>query len=104
MICGNALEQDYSTGTVFYLYLVPRGLRIILPILKSIGRPLRVITYMAPFPEEEKPIRQIKCTNEAHPDAQWPLYLYHINNLSSSATTTQPADGSSIDEISPALL
>jgi hypothetical protein len=103
MICGNALEQDYSTGTVFYLYLVPRGLRIILPILKSIGRPLRVITYMAPFPEEEKPIRQIKCTNEAHPDAQWPLYLYHINKLSSSATT-QPADGSPIDEISPALL
>ena len=30
MICGNALEQDISRATCFFLYLVPRGLRIIL--------------------------------------------------------------------------
>lgn len=29
MICGNALEQDISSATCFFLYLVPRGLRII---------------------------------------------------------------------------
>ena len=66
---------------MFYLYLVPRGLRIILPILKDIGRPIRVITYMAPFPESEEPVRCIKCTSDAHPERgeAHPLYLYHLN-------------------------
>ena len=31
LIIGTALEQDYSSGTLFFLYLIPRGLRIILP-------------------------------------------------------------------------
>mmetsp|Transcript_3941 Transcript_3941/g.6171 ORF Transcript_3941/g.6171 Transcript_3941/m.6171 type:complete len:161 (-) Transcript_3941:91-573(-) len=80
IICGNALEQDYSDGTVFYLYLIPRGLRIILPLLKSLGKPIRVITYMSPFPDTETPIEVIKCTSEMHPDAQWPLHLYELNS------------------------
>lgn len=79
MIVGNALEQDYSNGTVFYLYLVPRGLRLILPILKSIQHPIKVITYMSPFPETEIPIEVLKCSCSNHPDAMWPLYLYHLN-------------------------
>jgi hypothetical protein len=79
IVCGNALEQDYSQGTVFYLYLVPRGLRLILPILKAIPHPIRVITYMAPFPESEIPITQIKCTPANQPEAMWPLYLYHFD-------------------------
>ena len=79
MISGNALEQDYSNATVFYLYLIPRGLRIILPVLKAIGRKLRVITYMAPFPESEVPVETYQVTSTKHPDAQWPLYLYDID-------------------------
>lgn len=79
VICGNALEQDYSTGTVFYLYLVPRGLKIILPILKSLNKLIRVITYMSPFPNSEIPIEIIKCTTENHPEAEWPLYLYELH-------------------------
>lgn len=78
MITGNALEQDYSTATVFYLYLIPRGLRIILPVLKALGKPLRVITYMAPFPESETPVETFQVTSTKHPDAQWPLFLYDI--------------------------
>lgn len=78
MITGNALEQDYSTATVFYLYLIPRGLRIILPVIKALGKKLRVITYMAPFPESEIPVDTFHVTSEKHPDAQWPLYLYDI--------------------------
>jgi hypothetical protein len=78
MISGNALEQDYSSATVFYLYLIPRGLRIILPVLKALGKPLRVITYMAPFPESEVPIETFQVTSVRHPDAQWPLFLYDI--------------------------
>mmetsp|Transcript_9091 Transcript_9091/g.15376 ORF Transcript_9091/g.15376 Transcript_9091/m.15376 type:complete len:219 (-) Transcript_9091:45-701(-) len=78
MISGNALEQDYSTATVFYLYLIPRGLRIILPVLKALGKPLRVITYMAPFPESETPVETFQVTSTKHPDAQWPLFLYNF--------------------------
>ena len=78
MIAGNALEQDYSTATVFYLYLIPRGLRIILPVLKALGKKLRVITYMSPFPESESPIDTFHVTSAKHPDAQWPLFLYLI--------------------------
>ena len=78
LIIGNALEQDYSEGTAFFLYLVPRGLRIVLPLLKALGRPLRVVTYMAPFPESERPLRVVKVSTEQHPEAQWPLYYYEI--------------------------
>ena len=78
MIIGNALEQDYSEGTAFFLYLVPRGLRIILPLLKRVGRRLRVVTYMSPFPDSEKPLRVIKVSTEQHPEAQWPLYYYEL--------------------------
>ena len=82
MICGNALEQDYSIGTCFYLYLVPRGLRIILPLLRAAanGNFIRIITYMSPFEDEElKPVSVFKCTTSQHEEAQWPLYLYHMN-------------------------
>lgn len=78
MIAGNALEQDYSTATVFYLYLIPRGLRIILPVLKALGKKLRVITYMAPLPESEIPLETFQVNSIKHPDAQWPLFLYEI--------------------------
>ncbi|KAL3793064.1 hypothetical protein HJC23_003072 [Cyclotella cryptica] len=33
--CANALEVDYNDATVIFLYLVPRGLRLIRPILWS---------------------------------------------------------------------
>ena len=33
--CSNALEVDYSRATVVFLYLVPRGLRLIQPILRD---------------------------------------------------------------------
>ncbi|KAJ1391159.1 hypothetical protein B484DRAFT_408802 [Ochromonadaceae sp. CCMP2298] len=80
MLCGNALEQDYSPGAAFFLYLVPRGLRIILPQLRALGK-VRVVTYMAPFPEGEgvKPLVCVKVGTAAHPEAQWPLYYYELN-------------------------
>jgi hypothetical protein len=34
IVKGNALDQDYTAGTVFFLYLVPRGLKIMLPLLQ----------------------------------------------------------------------
>ena len=92
MITGNALEQDFSKATVFYLYLIPRGLRLILPRLKALGKKLRVITYMAPFPESETPVETFQVNSTKHPDAQWPLFLYDIepdqvNNVSEMEPT-----------------
>ena len=78
LICGNALEYNYSDGICFFLYLVPRGLRIILPHLQSITHKIRVVTYMSPFPELV-PISVTKVSTAAHPEAQWPLYYYELN-------------------------
>ena len=78
MICANALEQDFSDGDCFFLYLVPRGLRIILPILKKSTHKIRVVTYMSPFPEET-PVHIFKIATSQHPDAKWPLYYYELN-------------------------
>lgn len=77
MIIGNALEQDFSSGTAFFLYLIPRGLRIILPYLQSLGKPIRVVTYMAPFPDLAAK-NVVNVSTENHPEARWPLYYYEI--------------------------
>lgn len=38
VMCANALEVDYGKATVVFLYLVPRGLRLMKPILWGVGR------------------------------------------------------------------
>eukprot|EP00605_Chrysophyceae_sp_TOSAG23-4_P001681 GSChrysophyteH1.ASY1.ANO1.1847.1 assembled CDS len=80
---GNALDQDYVKcgGTAFFLYLIPRGLRIVLPILQSIPRRLRVVTYISPFPEEVSPSSVVRVKSVAHGDSgvEWPLYVYDLN-------------------------
>ncbi len=93
LIIGNALDQDYSHGTAFFLYLIPRGLRIILPILQAIPHRIRVVTYMAPFPDEIRPVQCIKVRSVAHADAgvEWPLYVYDLNG----AEGETPSDASS---------
>lgn len=78
IICCNALEYSYLEGHCFFLYLVPRGLRIILPHLQSIGRRIRVVTYMAPLPGVEA-TSVVKVGTSSHPEAQWPLYYYELN-------------------------
>ena len=84
MVINNALLEDYSNGTAFFLYLVPRGLRIILPILQNLATTkqvsLRCVTYMSPFPTSNGVIliEVSKISTESHPDAKWPLYIYNI--------------------------
>ena len=78
IICSNALEYDYSDGTCFFLYLVPRGLRLILQHLQAVKRRIRVVTYMSPLPDIES-ISVVKVSTAAHPEAKWPLYYYELN-------------------------
>ena len=84
LIIGNALEQDYSMGTAFFLYLIPRGLRIVLPILQAIPRKIRVVTYISPFPESVQPVKIVRVVSEKHADAgvEWPLFVYELNGES----------------------
>jgi len=79
IICGNALEYDYSNGTAFFLYLVPRGLKLILPLIRSqcISN-FRIVTYMSPLPNET-PAQMCKVSTAHQPGAEWPLFLYHFN-------------------------
>lgn len=79
LICGNALEQDYSEGTVFFFYFIPRGIRLILPMLLAIPHPIRVVSFMNPLPEI-RPTKVEKVSPTGHPEAQWPLFYYEFDN------------------------
>lgn len=68
IICCNALEyNNYHNGTCFFLYLVPRGLRLILPHLLTIPHKIRVITYMSPLPSTFI-IRNRSCSRKINDD------------------------------------
>jgi SAM-dependent methyltransferase len=81
--CANALESKHLFGNanIFFLYLIPRGLRIIKPLLleqkKNIGneKTLKVVTYMAPL-QGEIFVSRGGCDVAHQPGASWPLYLY----------------------------
>ena len=89
MICANALEVEYSEASAFFLYLIPRGLRLILPYLQKVPRKLRVVTYMSPFPEEIPFTNVIKVKSEGHTGAEWPLYVYELNGDTERETEEQ---------------
>ena len=79
VICGNALEQNFSQATKVFLYLIPRGLRIILPVLEAMGKQLDVVTYMAPFPAPMEALETLNVETQGHKDAKWPLYRYRLS-------------------------
>ena len=92
VICGNALEQDFSAATKVFLYLIPRGLRIILPILEALDREnLDVVTYMSPFPAPQLAIETYNVETAGHKDAKWPLFLYRLNDPAAAAAADAAA-------------
>lgn len=94
VICANALDTtavDYKRATVIFLYLVPRGLRLIKGIVWPGGgesnemivstsdkRPRRIITYMSPF-ENTSHVRKGYCRVDHQDGAAWPVYLYQTD-------------------------
>jgi len=82
--CGNALSEHaneiYHDVTIFFLNLIPRGLRSMLPILLELAtkRCIHVVTYMSPLPGI-LPMRQGIVEVDHQPGAKWPLYLYQID-------------------------
>ena len=90
--CANAMEATelYQHATNFFLYLIPRGLKIFKPMLLEVMKKRRqkdenndtnasltVLTYMSPLPGETFEKREL-CQVEHQPGAAWPLYLYHL--------------------------
>jgi precorrin-6B methylase 2 len=85
--CGNALHDAsdwWVEATIVFMYLIPRGLRRIKPILEQKrqhisvrqGR-LVVVTYMSPLPDEIHVAKRSFSVSH-QPGAAWPLYLYHL--------------------------
>eukprot|EP01039_Chlorochromonas_danica_P012117 gene12117-13770_t len=78
VLASNALEVDYSDGTCFFMYLIPRGLRLILPLLRKIPHPIRVVTFMNPF-GDIPPTKELKVSSSGHAESQWPLFYYELD-------------------------
>jgi hypothetical protein len=104
MRCGNALEENISDATCLFLYLVPRGLRILLQKLMSeilpnrysfhcllapssshksfsvFLRTVRIVTYMSPFPANViQPLQTVHVSTQQHGEARWPLFYYEVH-------------------------
>lgn len=78
--CQNALEayDIFCRATIIFLYLIPRGLRQIKPLLLQIPNAIQVVTYMSPLPAETPIYKQ--CIKIPHqPNAEWPIYAYRLN-------------------------
>ncbi|GMH75104.1 hypothetical protein TrRE_jg8061 [Triparma retinervis] len=91
ILCENALMVDYSDATVVFLYLIPRGLRLIKPILlgeegkRGGGRRIKIVTYMSEF-EGETFVRKVNVEPEHQKGAGWPVHLYELEAQEASLT------------------
>lgn len=87
-VCANALEslEHFQKATVIFLYLIPRGLKQICPLLKGHSKRLqetiRVATYMSKLPSSQddciNALGRALCRVEHQQEAAWPLYFYEI--------------------------
>lgn len=83
-ICRNALESNnfFNNANIIFLYLIPRGLKLIHPILQQHKstmqqQPLHVVSYMSKLPGENANDRALLQV-EHQPGAAWPLYYYKL--------------------------
>ncbi|KAL7561790.1 hypothetical protein ACA910_013328 [Epithemia clementina (nom. ined.)] len=115
--CANALEcpELFHDATIVFLYLIPRGLRLLKPLLilppttttSTLTAPQQeeqqpqqltlttrrqVVTYMAPLPQET-PVRVEKIPVPHQPMAAWPVYLYTFSSLCRGETKQRRDSG-----------
>lgn len=97
---GNALEEKYEdpAPTVLFLYLAPRGYRIILPTLRRIAarsaRPLRVLTYTMAFDDPCARCVEVRHVTPPHqPSVRWPVYLSEIVGAGADEGRAPPSEG-----------
>lgn len=85
VLIENALELDYKDATVIFLYLIPRGLRLVLPKLLLIPNRVRIASYMAPLPPDMPPLysKNIAVCVGQH-FVEYPIYIYETTGNSSA--------------------
>eukprot|EP00980_Cylindrotheca_fusiformis_P004808 scaffold1028_cov135-Cylindrotheca_fusiformis.AAC.18 len=84
-LCGNALENTAGLlqhANIFFLYLIPRGLKLIRPCLlqhreRNELSKMQIITFMNKFPGET-PVDRALVKVAHQPGAEWPLYFYSL--------------------------
>ena len=98
-ICGNALDIFSSSDqertkygwveniSVFFLYLIPRGLQQLMPLLQAYSnrRPdstIHIISYMSKLPIKLRsaPTDRALIEPQHQKGARWPLYYYKLKN------------------------
>ena len=90
---GNALEARPCGVTVVFLYLIERGLRMLLPLLARIASdlpgPLRILTvlYRLPAPLVPTEVHHVQLG----PLVRFPLYLYRLSPAELEAAVTPAA-------------
>jgi len=84
VVTGNALDAEPEGArapTKVYLFLIARGLRLLLPLLRRAaaarGAPLDVVTVLYAF-EAGAPGVELVATAAAPDTARTPLYLYRV--------------------------
>lgn len=87
--CGNALEMNLSQGTMMFLFLTKRGLRLLAPQLSSIDHPVYLITYLYDFPQDVvksmnlEMIKKQFCKNPNN-SGSFPFYIYRKGHNASN--------------------
>lgn len=77
--CANALESQNlwsSTITVLFLYLIPRGLRRINPLLQACPELRAIASFMNPLDQPPVHFSQERLCISVSDDTKWPLYIY----------------------------
>ena len=78
--CANAITNLslWKSATVLYVYLTPRGMRQLRPLLDQCSQLRYVVSYMNALPDAAALLEQhrerIRVPHQ--PDAAWPLYVY----------------------------
>lgn len=93
--CKNALEADPREPTAVYMYLISRGLKLMLPILQAAAAcqpegSLRVVTMLYRIPDVSHDT-MVKVPDPDNRDIMFPIYVYTIRpvveDLSASSAT-----------------
>ena len=79
--------MDLSDATAIFLKLKPRYLRAILPLILTIPRKVRVLTYLVPFPNSVRFPENVVVhplmvpTKVDNKNFYYPIYLYKMEGV-----------------------
>lgn len=76
---ANALEFEIpEDATIVFLFLISRGLSLVLPKLERLKTNCRVITYLYRIPNVDTYEKHLVPAREQGTDVEFPVYIYHF--------------------------